>query len=96
MYKPPIDESKRRISHFFMALDISRFLEIGVFKRNLQAIADSIRSMQPMVAGDRVMVPGDPEKICQAARRREGIPIDEAKFSELLYTSRKFSEAVIN
>ena len=95
MYKPPIDESKRRISHFFMALDISRFLETGIFKRNLQAIADSIRSMEPMVAGGRVMVPGDPEKVCQAVRRRGGIPVDDAKFSELLNTSRKFSEAVI-
>jgi len=96
MYKPPIDGSKRRISHFFMALDISRFLEIGVFKRNLQIMADSIRSMEPMVAGGRVMVPGDPEKICQTVRRRGGIPVDEAKFLELINTSPKFSEAVIH
>jgi LDH2 family malate/lactate/ureidoglycolate dehydrogenase len=95
MYRPPIDESKRRISHFFMALDISRFLDVDDFKRTLQDLVDAVRSMTPIVPGERVMVAGDPEKICFEVRRREGIPVDPVKFSEMLSLSPDFSEAVL-
>jgi LDH2 family malate/lactate/ureidoglycolate dehydrogenase len=78
-----------------MALDISRFLDVDDFKRTLQDLVDAVRSMTPIVPGERVMVAGDPEKICFEVRRREGIPVDPVKFSEMLSLSPDFSEAVL-
>lgn len=71
MFTAPI-ESPRQISHFFMAIDIARFVPLGVFKLRLQGVVDSIRAMPHF--GQPVMVPGDPEKKALVERSTHGIP----------------------
>ena len=71
MFSAPI-EARRRLSHFFVALDIGRFVPVERFRARLQGLVDSIRALPPMQDG--VMVPGDPEKRAAAERRRDGIP----------------------
>ena len=93
MYALPLDGSKRGISHFFMALDISRFSEPALFRRNLQAMVDRIRLLPPLNPGEAVMVSGDPEKKSFLRRSVEGIPIDGTKYAEFLALSSKFESA---
>lgn len=95
MYAPPLDASKRSISHFFMAIDIARFLDPELFKRNLQAVADRLRSLEPLSEEQPVMVAGDPEKKTLALRSVSGLPIDAVKFEEFLEVSADFREAVL-
>ncbi len=71
MFTAPI-EARRRLSHFFVALDIERFVPLARFRARLQGLVDSIRAMQPVQAS--VMVPGDPEKHAAVERARDGIP----------------------
>ncbi|MFZ2957922.1 MAG: Ldh family oxidoreductase [Candidatus Ozemobacteraceae bacterium] len=94
MYTPPPDSQKRKISHFFLAISISRFLPLTSFKENIQAIVDRIRAIPPQTAGSNVMVAGDPEKRAFVVRSESGIPIEESKFSEFLTLSPKFSQAL--
>jgi ureidoglycolate dehydrogenase (NAD+) len=94
MYSMPLDSSKRRVSHFFMALDISRFIEPADFKSNLQAMVDRVRSLPPLTAGATVMVAGDPEKRSLARRTSEGIPIDHAKYDEFLALNPEFESGL--
>jgi len=81
MFTAPI-ESKRRISHFFMAIDVARFIDRAVFRERLQRLVDALRAM-PQLDG-RVMAPGDVEKETFAARSAAGIPISDAQLSALV------------
>lgn len=94
MYAPPLDDNKRCISHFFMALDISRFVEPSMFKNSVQSMVERARALSPLRQEDMVMVAGDPEKQAFVRRSAEGIPVDEAKFSEFLELNPVFGEAL--
>lgn len=96
MYAPPLDSTKRRLSHFFMAIDIARFSDPARFRRNLQGMVERIRVMEPLVAGEAVMVAGDPEKKSFARRSIEGIPVDDVKYEEFLAVSAEFHKAVMS
>jgi len=93
MYTSSIKE-KRYISHFFMVIDIKHFIEVNVFKKQLQDIVDRLRGLPTIEQDNSVMVPGDPEKKCYDIRIKEGIPIDEIKYEEFLATSSMFKEVI--
>lgn len=96
MYEEPLDDTKRGISHFFMALDIARFTDPAIFKRSLQSMAARVRALTPLENVDGVMIAGDPEKASLAQRIQHGIPVDEVKYAEFLNLSPKFAEAVVS
>ena len=75
MYTAPI-EARRRLSHFFLALDIERFVPGERFRARLQGLVEAIRALEPVQAS--VMVPGDPEKRAAVERARDGIPAGQA------------------
>lgn len=77
---------KRYLGHFFGAFRISAFIDVEEFKQQLQANADKIRNQPRLDPNTPVMIPGDPEKLSEATRRKEGIPIkpyDMERFKEL-------------
>jgi len=94
MYDAPI-EAKRYISHFFMAIDISKFVDIEFFKQNLQNMADRLRQLPLADDAEDVLVAGDPEKKTFQIRIKEGIPMDEEKFEEYLNISKAFEQALV-
>ena len=73
----PVDNQRRRLGHFFMALDISKFVSVKIFKKRIKQLCDQLRH-EPSVNGVKVMVPGDPEKITAKNRRKTGIPLSSA------------------
>jgi len=87
---------KRYLSQFFMAIDISKFIDISSFKKNLQDMVDSIRKMPRLTPEKQVMVAGDPEKICKNIRIQEGIPIDEIVMKEFEKLSSEFKSTLIS
>jgi ureidoglycolate dehydrogenase (NAD+) len=91
MFTSPI-EARRSISHFFMAIDISRFIDVSSFRNRLQALVAQIRAMPATV--DSVMVPGDPEKKAFSERSATGIPVTSMVFDSLCEISADFREAV--
>ncbi len=93
MFDSPI-EARRKISHFFMAIDIDKFIPVEVFKTNLQSVVDRIR-MLPALDNEQVMVAGDPEKKSFKLRSVAGIPIEENIFDEFLAIDAAFNETVI-
>lgn len=92
MFSSPI-EARRKISHFFMVMDISKFTEVNSFKSNLQSMADRIRMMQPL-SDDEVMVAGDPEKKSFAHRSIHGIPVEEIVWQEYVQANPDFAKLV--
>lgn len=94
MYTSPI-EIKRKVSHFFMAIDISKFIFLETFSNNLQKMVDEVRNLPQLDSANRMMVAGDPEKIMERERRISGIPMDELKFDEFLEVSQDFKTALM-
>ncbi|MEI7527736.1 MAG: Ldh family oxidoreductase [Elusimicrobiota bacterium] len=71
----PLNGEKRQLGHFLMALDVSRFVEVPVFKNRVRTLCDELRSLPAAGGFDRVMVAGDPEKAAYAGRTAGGIPV---------------------
>lgn len=86
---------RRKISHFFLAIDIERFGGAAQFALRMQEMVKRARSLRPLDPDGAVMVPGDPEKKTFVIRSANGIPVDEPKLAELIATSASFSQAVL-
>jgi LDH2 family malate/lactate/ureidoglycolate dehydrogenase len=84
----------RKISHFFLALDISKFTPVDRFEKYLWGMSAQIRSL-PKSGIDDVMVAGDKEKKTAKTRTQGGIPINENKFKEFLKISKSFETTII-
>jgi LDH2 family malate/lactate/ureidoglycolate dehydrogenase len=89
MYTSPIG-AQRKIGHFFMAIDISKFNLLTTFTRDLQNMVDRIRSLPGLDDHQKLMVAGDPEKNSAKERIVSGIPMDDIKFEEFLSLSPDF------
>ena len=63
MYKAPIHK-KRHLGHFFVAINISDFVNINVFKRRCKQMMDEVRREPKIFRRGVIMVSGDPEKRC--------------------------------
>lgn len=87
-------EENRNISHFFMALDISKFVSIDWFKDYLSNMAIQIRTL-PKSGTDDVIVAGDKEKYTYQQRILKGIPLTEDMLKEFLNISENFKQAII-
>jgi ureidoglycolate dehydrogenase (NAD+) len=75
MFRDPMSD-KRRLGQLYGALRIDVFEDPGRFKARLQQLADRIRRQPRRDPDVAVLVPGDPEKACQADREVHGIPIN--------------------
>jgi LDH2 family malate/lactate/ureidoglycolate dehydrogenase len=78
-----------RSSQFFLAVDVSRFLPQDEFETRMRAFIDSIKSSRPAAGYDDVMAPGDPEWRTEEIRRRDGIPIGDGVWQNLLEIAKK-------
>lgn len=83
---------KRRISHFFMALNIDTFRPLASFQGDLQDMVCQLRSLPSVPGLEGVMVPGDPEKRSLQERRVQGIPVDDITYADFLSIAPEFSE----
>ncbi len=90
MYLTPL-EQKRYLGQFYLALDISKFQDVKVFKSRLRKYMDEIRREPARDPAKPVMVPGDPEKKAFIRRSREGIPLSPYEFEAIAETCRQYS-----
>ncbi len=77
-----VDQSGNGVA--FLVLDVSAFLPREEFYERVHELRDYIESSPPAEGFERVMLPGEPELLRQQERQREGIPVDEAVWAEVL------------
>ncbi|MBQ9213504.1 MAG: Ldh family oxidoreductase [Bacteroidales bacterium] len=94
---PPMfgsDMSKPRgISHYFQAIDISKFTNPKKFLSRMKNLVERVRSLTPLL-GKEVLVAGDPEKRTMQQRNVSGIPVSDNLWQEFLKISDKFAKTV--
>jgi LDH2 family malate/lactate/ureidoglycolate dehydrogenase len=72
-----------RASHFFMAIDVARFMPLDEFTARMQWVRDTLTHSQPATGFDEVLIAGVPEWRTEEARRRDGIPVARAIWEQL-------------
>jgi len=70
----PSDPVGEGIGHFFGAMRIDAFRPADEFKSHMDNWIARFRSAKP-VEGQKVLIPGDPEREIEAIRMQEGIPL---------------------
>ena len=73
-----------RTAHTFLALDISKFRDLGQFKADVDQVIDRLKATPTMEGVDEVLVPGEIEQRRTAAYLRDGIPISEPVVADLV------------
>jgi LDH2 family malate/lactate/ureidoglycolate dehydrogenase len=71
------------IGHFFGALQIDGFIDIDAFKRQIDEWVRTFRATKPAPGTPGVVIPGDPERLAEAARRVTGVPLSPAVVTDL-------------
>jgi LDH2 family malate/lactate/ureidoglycolate dehydrogenase len=69
---------------FILAIDVSRFVDPALFRDEVETQCAAVNESLPADGVDAVLLPGQPELAMAAIREREGIPIPESTWEELL------------
>ena len=93
MYTSPLN-LQRKVSHFFMAINIEKFTELATFQNSLQNLVDRVRALESIDENTCVQVPGDPEKKVFKERSLSGIPIEPSKLEEFILIDDAFISSV--
>ncbi len=75
--------------HFLGAMRIDGFRPADEFKANMDNWIRAFRNARP-IEGQKVLIPGDPERIMEAHRRIEGIPVLDPVVKSLEELSQRF------
>lgn len=80
--EPPSDPVGEGIGHFVGAMRVDAFRPADEFKANMDNWISRFRNATP-VEGKEVLIPGDPERLLEAIRLKEGIPLLEVVKKDL-------------
>jgi len=86
--EPPTDPVGQGIGHFVGAMRIDAFRPADEFKAHMDNWISRFRNATP-IEGKEVLIPGDPERIMEAIRMKEGIPLLEAVKKDLKEMAEK-------
>ena len=82
----PENERKGGITNNMLTfiVDPSRLLEIPTMQHEIEAMVDYVKASPPADPDNPVLIAGDPERISLKERERDGIPIDENTWEQIL------------
>ncbi len=70
-------------------IDPGKLDAAGTFEREARAYLDWVRGSPPAPGFDRVRIAGEPEREARAKREKEGVPVDDATWGEILQAGEK-------
>lgn len=78
-------ETRFRVGHFFMAINIENFLTVDEFKTNVGSLLRELRSLKKAPGQNRIYTAGEKEYLIEKRIRNEGVPINKNLKKDLLY-----------
>ncbi len=86
----PAQQPGKGIGHFLGAMRVDAFRPAEDFKKSMDHWIHGFRNAKTIPGEEKVLVPGDPERECQAERMQHGIPLLDAVVADLKQLSSKF------
>ena len=71
------------LGHFFIAIDVSAFIELDEFKRITGEILRNLRTSKRMPGESRIYTAGEKEYIAWQERKEKGVPLNHQLQSEV-------------
>lgn len=78
------------LGHFFGAMRVDAFRTTDEFKAQMDNWISRFRNAQPAPGHDKVLIPGDPERVMEAIRTVEGIPVENSVAEDLRGLAQRF------
>ncbi|MBI2941947.1 MAG: Ldh family oxidoreductase [Chloroflexi bacterium] len=72
-----------------LAIDAGAFCPAERYRASADATIRRVRGVKPAPGFERVLIPGDPERLTAERRRTEGIPVAEATWEAIVTTGRR-------
>jgi LDH2 family malate/lactate/ureidoglycolate dehydrogenase len=85
----PKESVGKGIGHFFGALRIDAFRDPEEFKVQIDHLVRTLRATRPAPGTTGPLIPGDPERLAEEERSREGVPLLPAVIAELEDIARR-------
>jgi len=83
-----------RTSQMFLAIDVARLLPLDEFEQRMKSLVGIVKSSRAAQGFDEVLVAGEPEWRVEAQRRRDGIPVSDGAWQNLVQAAGKLGVAV--
>ena len=85
----PSEKSKERfgnksMGHFFIAINVTSFIDLQKFKKNTGNILRALRSSKKAPGAERIYTAGEKEYLTWLERKEKGVPINEKLQKQLL------------
>jgi uncharacterized oxidoreductase len=74
-----------------VALDPAAFGDAAAYSSLVAAVLDDAAEAPPAPRVERVLVPGDPERLSRERRGREGVAVPEATWADLVAIGERFA-----
>jgi LDH2 family malate/lactate/ureidoglycolate dehydrogenase len=82
-----------RVSQTFVAIDIARFMPVEEFTARMEKLVGIMKSTAVAPGYDEVLVAGDPEWRLEAERLRDGIPVAQGNWDNLVKAAQSVGVA---
>jgi LDH2 family malate/lactate/ureidoglycolate dehydrogenase len=83
-----------RTSQMFLAIDVARFMPLDEFARRMHSLVEMTKSSRTAQGFDEVLVAGEPEWRIEQQRRRDGIPLSDGVWQNLVQAAEKLGVGV--
>ena len=72
------------LGHFFIALNISSFIDLDKFKKTAGEILRTLRNSKKMPGENRIYTAGEKEHISWISRKDKGVPVNKRLQEEMI------------
>lgn len=86
---PGENKKAPNVGHFFMAIDISKFMSVNDFKDRMANLTDMVKNLKPAVDQDEVFYPGEKSAARTDYHKVYGIPIKSNVYKNLIEIAKK-------
>jgi LDH2 family malate/lactate/ureidoglycolate dehydrogenase len=87
----PENQPGKGLGHFLGAMRIDAFRKADDFKKDMDNWIQRFRSAKTIEGYEQVLIPGDPERLFEVQRMKDGIPLLETVAEDLAKVGQKFN-----
>ena len=89
-----VPDYKEGNAAFILTVDVKRFLPLAEFGAQVDALLRHVKSVPTDAETDEIMIPGEPEFRTMDQRERDGIPVTDAVWADILAVAERLGVSI--